>query len=41
VLAVGGSWMVKADLLRAADWKTVTLLTAAAVETVGVAGRDR
>lgn len=31
VLAVGGSWMVRPDLLRARDWASVTQLTAAAV----------
>ncbi len=34
VLAVGGSWMVKADLLRARDWATVRSLAADAVAAV-------
>jgi 2-dehydro-3-deoxyphosphogluconate aldolase/(4S)-4-hydroxy-2-oxoglutarate aldolase len=37
VLAVGGSWMVKADLLRAADWPTVTSLAREAVAVVAQA----
>jgi 2-dehydro-3-deoxyphosphogluconate aldolase/(4S)-4-hydroxy-2-oxoglutarate aldolase len=34
VLAVGGSWMVKADLLEACDWATVRSLAADAVAAV-------
>jgi 2-dehydro-3-deoxyphosphogluconate aldolase/(4S)-4-hydroxy-2-oxoglutarate aldolase len=34
VLAVGGSWMVRADLLRARDWLAVTALTRNAVRAV-------
>lgn len=34
VLAVGGSWMVRADLVRSADWATISRLTLAAVTTV-------
>ncbi len=34
VLAVGGSWMVKSDLLDARDWTTVRSLTADAVAAV-------
>lgn len=35
VLAVGGTWMVAADLLKAGDWAEVTRRTRAAVERVG------
>jgi 2-dehydro-3-deoxyphosphogluconate aldolase/(4S)-4-hydroxy-2-oxoglutarate aldolase len=34
VLAVGGSWMVQADIVRAADWSAVSRLALAAVVTV-------
>jgi 2-dehydro-3-deoxyphosphogluconate aldolase / (4S)-4-hydroxy-2-oxoglutarate aldolase len=34
VLAVGGSWMVQADLVRRADWATISRLALAAVTTV-------
>jgi 2-dehydro-3-deoxyphosphogluconate aldolase/(4S)-4-hydroxy-2-oxoglutarate aldolase len=37
VLAVGGSWMVKPDLLRATDWPTVTRLAREAVAVVAQA----
>jgi 2-dehydro-3-deoxyphosphogluconate aldolase/(4S)-4-hydroxy-2-oxoglutarate aldolase len=37
VLAVGGSWMVKTDLLRAAEWATVTRLAREAVDVVAQA----
>lgn len=35
VLAVGGTWMVAADLLRAERWSEVTRLTAEAVNVAG------
>lgn len=35
VLAVGGSWMVRAELLDAADWTTVTRLAGEAAAAVG------
>jgi 2-dehydro-3-deoxyphosphogluconate aldolase/(4S)-4-hydroxy-2-oxoglutarate aldolase len=35
VLAVGGTWMVAADLLKNRDWAEVTRRTRAAVERVG------
>jgi 2-dehydro-3-deoxyphosphogluconate aldolase/(4S)-4-hydroxy-2-oxoglutarate aldolase len=34
VLAVGGSWMVQPDIVRAADWSAITRLALAAVTTV-------
>jgi 2-dehydro-3-deoxyphosphogluconate aldolase/(4S)-4-hydroxy-2-oxoglutarate aldolase len=34
VLAVGGSWMVRPDLVRAAEWATITQLTREAVRIV-------
>ena len=38
VLAVGGSWMVRPDLVRAADWAAITRL---AREAVGAVARAR
>jgi 2-dehydro-3-deoxyphosphogluconate aldolase/(4S)-4-hydroxy-2-oxoglutarate aldolase len=34
VLAVGGSWMVKADLIEAEDWQAITALSREAVRTL-------
>jgi 2-dehydro-3-deoxyphosphogluconate aldolase/(4S)-4-hydroxy-2-oxoglutarate aldolase len=34
VLAIGGSWMVRPDLVRAADWATITQLTREAMRIV-------
>lgn len=41
VLAVGGSWMVPADLIRAGDWAAITRLSEAAVAVVARARADR
>ena len=41
VLAVGGSWMVRPELLRAREWATVTTLTREAVDAVRRAREGR